>query len=513
MKNLNNKQILILNTLLKNDEPISAQQVGRTLELSARTVRYNLDQIRHWLNDNNLELITKPNVGLFIPVSEVRKNDLINKINNSCYSYVSLSKEYRKLWIEFDLLNKGTPYKAFNFQHELGISHNTCSKDIHLIEEGLKEWGLRIARTPGLGTEIRGPEIQYRYRLISIIRSVLDENDLITLCLWNKINIENDHSELNFLKVKILNDIKKWNLTEAWRAVKKLDSKFLFNFSDTDLVRHTLYIASMCKRIASKNIIEISQEKLDEIKKHQIFDEIKSITSLFELNKYHTIPKEEIGQLSLEVSAGKVLGALEFSLEEIKPMSTWIFDYVGKELGCDLQNPMVIKMLSQHLLLSITRLRHDLPVTNPILDDIEEKYSSTLISVKKAVSQHPQLNKINFPVSELGYIALYVEMAKIEAGINTERRKKVIVVCPTGGITVGMLILRIKKELAMLDVVDVLSIRAFNRKVFNFEIDAVITTSPSLTHKDFKIICVNPLLEKKDINSIIHQLNLDEINE
>jgi transcriptional antiterminator len=38
-------------------------------------------------------------------------------------------------------------------------------------------------------------------------------------------------------------------------------------------------------------------------------------------------------------------------------------------------------MLSQHLMLSISRLKHDLPITNPILEDIENKIQLLLKSL------------------------------------------------------------------------------------------------------------------------------------
>jgi mannitol operon transcriptional antiterminator len=98
---------------------------------------------------------------------------------------------------------------------------------------------------------------------------------------------------------------------------------------------------------------------------------------------------------------------------------------------------------------------------------------------------------------------MYVEMAKIEAGITSERKKRIIVVCPTGWNNGWMLLVRIKNELPTLDVIDVLSIRDFNNKNFDSEIDAVITTSPSLSHANVQVISVNPLLERKDVFKII----------
>jgi mannitol operon transcriptional antiterminator len=100
-------------------------------------------------------------------------------------------------------------------------------------------------------------------------------------------------------------------------------------------------------------------------------------------------------------------------------------------------------------------------------------------------------------------------MAKNEAGVHVEKKKKnVLVVCPTGGITVGMLVLRLKNELPSINVVDVLSIREFTTRALSPDIDAVLTTAPALTNPKVKIIYVSPLLGKEDVQTITTQLNL-----
>jgi hypothetical protein len=75
---------------------------------------------------------------------------------------------------------------------------------LRLIEDGLGKWGLMLVRKPGLGTEILWTGNKYRYRLISIIRSVLDENEIIMLRLWKKRRVEENYTERNILKAKIL---------------------------------------------------------------------------------------------------------------------------------------------------------------------------------------------------------------------------------------------------------------------------------------------------------------------
>lgn len=513
----NTRQLSILQLLLQQEEPISAQQAGYALGLSARSVRYNLNSLREWLEKYDIALENRPNWGLYIPVTKDQRTILLRMINSNFKHNIYLKQSNRCLWIEFELLNQGCPYKAANFQYMLGISHNTCAKDLQIIDKKLAEWGLTLKRTPGLGTMVCGSELKYRYRFISLIRSIIDENDLIELCLWDKVTIDDHYSEKGILKAKVFDTIRTWKLREAWRMLKQLASNLNFVFVDTELVRLTLYISLSYKRISASHTVELPLEKLVEVKEVQAYHELQSLLPFYSDIHSKIVSDSEIGQLAMEVSTGKrdaaAPDATYLGLNEMVPFAEEILQFASEEVGCNLVIPRVVKMLSQHMALSITRLKHELPLFNPILDDIVKNYSSTLEIVKRAVGDFPKLMEMNLPLSELGYIALYVEMAKHEAGITTpRRRKKVIVVCPTGGITVGMLLLRIKNELPQLDVIDVLSIRAFNTKTIGSDVDAVITTSPSLAHNKLKVICVSPLLEEEDVITITNQLNLGENN-
>lgn len=515
---MNNRQLSILHLLLQQEEPISAKQVGNNLGLSAHSIRYNLDPLREWLSEYGIPLENKPNWGLFIPVTSNQRVALLMKIRNNYEHELYLKQSNRCLWIEFELLNQESPCKGKKFQYTLGISHNTCTKDLQVIDERLADWGLTLKRTTGLGTEVCGPELKYRYRFISLIRSIVDENDLIKLCLWNKVTIDEPHLEQNIVKAKIIERIRKWNLRDAWMLLRQLSLKSNFTFTDMELVRLSLYISISCRRISINHTLQLPLERINESKQSRIYTELKSILPSWGVINSRFVSEAEIAQLAIEISTVKRSTSISDSknsgFDEMIPIAKEILEFAGKELGCNLVIPKVLKMLSQHISLSMTRIEHELPLFNPILDDIVKNYSSTLDIVKRAVSKCQKLATVNLPLSELGYIALYVEMAKIEAGISNEkRRKRVIVVCPTGGITVGMLLLRIKNELPIIDVVDVLSIREFNTKDIGSDIDAVITTSPSLVHNKLKVICVSPLLDKENVVAIVNQLKLGEDNE
>ncbi len=511
---LNTRQLSILQLLLRQEEPISAQKTGCCLGLSARTVRYNLPHLQRWLGNHDVLLVNKPKYGVFILATKDQRRILINMLNHNSPCDFHLKQKNRCLWIEFELLNSGGPFKAGSFQYVLGFSHNTLAKDLLLVGQKLTEHGLTLKRVPGLGTFIEGPELQYRQRLISLICEVIDEGALIDACLWRKTTTDAPWTEKGLLKTKILKTIDSWKLREAWRLFSKLATSLECQFADTELVRLTLYTALADKRIQEGHRVDLSPEKLSGIKNTQEFRILQQLFPAFFTSYAISFSEAEIGQLALRVSTSKRLTTMSedqhSDLDEMALIAQKILKVAEAELGYNVLVPEVIKMLSQHLMLSLNRLRNGQPIYNPILDDIEKKYAETIEIVKRAINSLAELAEFDLPLSEIAYIALYVEMAKHEAGINDRyQRKNVVVVCPTGGITVGMLVLRLQNELPNINVVDVLSIREFNTKSQFSEIDAVITTSPALKHSKLKVVCVSPLLGKEDVIVIRKQLNMD----
>lgn len=444
-----------------------------------------------------------------------QRRSLLEKLGNNPKCDIHLKQKNRCLWIEFELLNSGEAFKAGSFQYILGVSHNTLYKDLLLLGQKLAEQGLTLKKVPGLGTSIVGPELKYRQRLISLICEVIDESALIDACLWKKTTADASLSEEGIVRTKILKAIDAWNLREAWRLLNKLAASLECQFADMELVRLALYISLANKRIQEGHPIDLPLEKLLEVKKSREFQVLQQLLPSFFTSYSIRFSEAEIGQLALKVITSKRLTTIPEdqhpNLNEMALVAEKILKAAGAELGYDFLVPEAVKMLSQHLMLSLNRLRNGQPIYNPILDDIEKNYSASMEIVKRVVSNLPELVEFDLPLSEIAYIALYVEMAKQEAGANEPRqRKKVVVVCPTGGITVGMLVLRLQNELPNINVTDVLSIREFNTKSHFSDIDAVITTSPALTHSKLKVICVSPLLGREDVITIKNQLDMDK---
>ena len=110
------------------------------------------------------------------------------------------------------------------------------------------------------------------------------------------------------------------------------------------------------------------------------------------------------------------------------------------------------------------------------------------------------------PTEEIAFITMYVALA-LELNKNIEQKlpnPRVVVACPSGGVTVWMLVSRLRAELPELEIKEVISLRDINSIDAN-EVDVIISSTP-VNSRNIQSITVNPLLTDKDIKRIKQEL-------
>ena len=110
-------------------------------------------------------------------------------------------------------------------------------------------------------------------------------------------------------------------------------------------------------------------------------------------------------------------------------------------------------------------------------------------------------------MEEVAFLAMYLALAfDLPLRCSTRPRPRVLVVCPSGGVTVSMLLSRLHTELPELDVVRVASMRSLAR-LNGDDVDAVISTAPAVV-RGLPSIVVSPLLPGHDLTQIRRVLRL-----
>ena len=71
----------ILSILLKINESITIKDLASQFDVSARTIRNDLNQLEIWLKERSIELVKKPGVGIWLNIKSDSRRNLLTKIS------------------------------------------------------------------------------------------------------------------------------------------------------------------------------------------------------------------------------------------------------------------------------------------------------------------------------------------------------------------------------------------------------------------------------------------------
>lgn len=106
--NLNSRQAAILVTLLNSDSPMSANDIGERIGLSARIIRNNVRGVNEWLYQFGAKIQSKPKNGLYLDCQPKERSEIKKVIANlkSTALYSQREREWneagRAFWLEVE---------------------------------------------------------------------------------------------------------------------------------------------------------------------------------------------------------------------------------------------------------------------------------------------------------------------------------------------------------------------------------------------------------------------------
>jgi transcriptional antiterminator len=515
---LTSKQAEILITLIKAEQYLSAETIADLCNISSRMVLYHVDILKTWLRNYRFNLESKAGLGIRLFIPEIRKVDLlkdvIEKTNYLC------KQERINIIIFFLIINPGF-YSVSSLAEKLSVSSDTIRRDLI---------SLKSRKSSLLNTDIylndesecltlKGRESCIRHLWIILVSRLFSEYSLIDYCLWGK-SLANTIAINNIAQKKIVIKEFPWEqLKICWSFVSGFRRKIACKLNDNDHLALTLYICIMHWRIKNKEFIdtdEVSTTSLDEslemIEVNRVFDDIENISNT-------VVSKKERTYFAL----------MFFSSVEISENSN-ILDWFPQELSLKTNRYLgeLIKRTSQKLGIYTTkhskyaeeklrnhfyRLVFSLFLNRPLKTSIPIMESEKLIRLSKIVSNVVKdLNKeycLFIPNEEVGYLTLYLEILFSSQQSPGERKPRVIVCCPSGGVTVWYLLERLGQEFPQLEIIDVISISELP-KYKEINVDAIISTE-KINWGKVKVITVSPLITQEEIIMITKEL-LNNLN-
>lgn len=501
MLQITQRQKAILLNIINNNTPILIKDLAEKFNISVRTVRYDLEDIRYWLKQKNVKLEQKSKIGIWLDIDNNLKEEILSYLQGSNNCYVLLSKEKRINYILIEFFKTEKPITIEYLANCLKVSKSTIIKDLKSIKVYLEKYNIALISKPRIGHSLCGEEQNIRRLLSDILLKATNNYDILDLfsTTYNKHqNITLD--TLNNLSVTIrIVDIKK--------AIKNSKKEYDFWMPDSSYASLIVHLAIAMDRLIKGQKIVLSKNKKELVKKNKEFLIAQKIAE--ELSKIYEIiiPEAEIVNITIHlISANMRLNF--FNDDSIyntdKSLITSIrrmIDFAGKKMK--LESSSLTKLendLYSHIQLTLKKRRLGVVDENPLLDQIKNKYSKHFQIAKEMISIFEKYENVTLDESEAGYIALYLGACS-ETSKHIEK-KNVLVVCTTGKGSAKILSSRIKNTISDIQIKGLVSMFDIedNDELLE-DVDFIISTV-SLKRLKRPVIKVSPLITNRELSKI-----------
>lgn len=504
IKKITSRQKNIIQMIAENnsDKPITIGQIASRLDLSTRTVLRDMSNIEEWLDQNDFQFIKKPGIGMMLDESLENKRYIIELLNEEKVTR-EYSKKERKILILSKLLTAKDPLKSYYFIKLLKVSEGTLNNDFMLASDWLEGFNIQLIRKQGLGCYLEGNEKDFRNAYIHLIYESYEEKDILDMVRNIGKNIKTNSTIEFSSEDRLLNLIDKSIIKKVEKTLTKEIKELNLNLSDSSYIGLVVHISLAIQRIKNGEKIIMDGEILEELKMLEQFKFAQKIGSSIAKEFEIQMPLDEIGYITMHIKGSKLRLSNRnntFELDDMQIMSITKKLIKLGEIEFDIsleKDERLLNDLMNHLGPSLCRMKMDMVIRNPILDQIKAEYKDIFNGIEKIIVFIKDLMDIKeIPESESAYIAMHFASA-IERNLLIETNINTVISCPTGIGTSRFLQTKLEKKYQNVTVLETISSLEIDENYLkNKNVDLIISTVELST--DVNYISISPFLNYDD---------------
>lgn len=419
---LTGKMVNILHAMLgeegKLQDAVSVSDLFSTLKISKRTLYYNLEKIDQWLLENELGSVRLQDGACLMQVSKLAELKLI--LHNMSTEYLMSAEERHALEL-FHMALSDEVVPIEQFQEMFDVSRNTILADIKKQKEQLVIYPLDLRYSSRQGYSLHGEEFSLRK------------------CLGEKLS--------HLVQVQAKKGL--YHLLETDAGYQTLFNEIRESISvyereiGTELVAedtdHLVFmIAIAAKRCRQGHHFSIDAQEMQTLEKLLEFQAVKNMVTYLNQRLHLCFCSAEAYYITI-----LLLGVKNFDfnsrMEEddyLRTITVQFVENVEKYTGRVVKDRRAfLARLASHMGPMYYRLKYDIRIQNPLLNDIRRMYKEAFDIAGKSLAQVEGGVKSLVTDHEVAYLAIYIfaELFQGRDGKDTlQTQPKVLVVCGAG---------------------------------------------------------------------------------
>ncbi|MGI9605814.1 MAG: BglG family transcription antiterminator [Acidimicrobiales bacterium] len=499
---LDSRVIRIVRWMLAQSEPRSTSDLADDLGLSERVVRYRLGATENYFASHGATLVRQRGTGLSVTGSaEVREAILDDLSARSKEPRVYTPVERERLLLDSLLWMQPHTISLDQLNDDLEVSKTSARRDLRRCEPWLDRMGVPVVRRPGKGVALLGSEQRVRRALVQLFLEAVPGDVLDEL-------LTTDFRDANLIRVRVPAGLRdrfaSLPIRECSIALARTPLKNRLARGNSDLI-YTLYVAITVARHIQGREIELEPGQYQSLVDHPASELVSGLAHELVVEGLPSLPTHEVAGLTEYLLGFEALtSTIDLPVtDEVESVVGELLAIATDRLHASLADDHELRRsLSLHLTRLAIRLRHGLPVHNPLLAEVTERYAD-VHAVSVDLAQHLSAHfGATINDDEVGFITMYLSGA-MERG-HLRPRRRAMVVCPSGMATAWVLVSRLQAEFPELELADVLSASVYEDRDTS-EFDLVISTVP-LPESGAPVEVVSPLLSSSDVKNLTVRL-------
>lgn len=498
---MNNRLIQILRELSELKDPVTSQFLAAQFQVSSKTIQNDIKELNELLEEADARIDSLRGVGYKLIINDKdRFNDFFQKHLIKLNRQIPTEPEERIKYVMERLLLTSDYVKLEELAEELFISRSTLQGVIKDVREILKEYDLNLDQKPNYGVKVIGDEMKIRF---CISEYVLNQNPQIMDESVELLSF-GSKQEIETIRDCILSKLRKYQIV----------------ISDVNLHNLITHIAIACRRIREKNTVEMVTDQLISVTKEKEYKVAEEIVGDIEKKLNITFPKSEIAYISIHLQGTKLVNP-KINKEELRQVipedvlnvAQSMIEAIDAQFYFNLkQDADLLSALCLHLKPAINRIKYNMNLRNPLLEEIKAKYPLSFEAALTGVEKIKEKYGIEFDENEIGYIALHIEVALERQKELNKKAHKCLIVCASGLGTSQLLSYKLKNRFGdRLQISGTSEYYNLKNQPLN-EIDLIISTIPIKEKLPVPVIQISTILGDSDVKQIERvMVNIDSI--
>ena len=422
-------------TIIEKNNITTLQAIADKLEVSTKTIKNEIKELNKMLQSHALIDIKENKYKLYI-LNDIRYDQIKEHLlhQNSFFN----SQKNRIAYIFYELINSNHYYLTDDLIEHLNIGRTSFMNDLKILREKLARYNISIIGKTNKGLSVSGNEMDIRLYILNELYSLIYIDYSLDKEVFNLVNSINSSLFLNY---------------------ETRDYFFKFLIVSIDRIQHGYSL---------NNLYPTYQN----LKNTTIYAFINNIVNKIGNILHITFNENEKVFMTIPLVSMRTPIKLETSNDLIIPKETMelvhnMIALIKLKFNISLIPGDFLLEFQHHIFFMINRLKYGIKIKNPILEDIQEKYSLAYTMAEVISELITSTLKKTVPKEEIGYIAMYLGLFLSESLHNTDKIYKVAIICSTGILSARMIESQIRKVLSSEISVDIFSENEITSELIN----------------------------------------------